>query len=181
MAYAQEGGENPARKGTLGIFEVVFDTLIMYDDGAVIMSGGCGESGIALVTDSYAVFYGSAAQYIISVSVVIFAFSTIVCWAHYGRTCLEYFSRRAWINKAYTVLYCLSVAVGALISEGGVWQAADIAVSLMTICNMSALFILRKKVKCETEIVFFRKRRAASPSVPKGSFLNSLKFHLYYT
>lgn len=85
---------------------------------------------------------------------MIFALSTVICWAHYGTTCLTYFTPSKKAGRIYLLGYCASVIVGSLISESAAWELSDVCVAAMTLINISAVMLLRKKVKEETEITF---------------------------
>ena len=158
MAHAQATPKNPAAQGMLGIFEVFFDTFVMCSTTAfVILTSGVATDGVfgaELVVRAFEATCGGAAKYIISLSVGIFAFSTIVCWSYYGRTCLLYFTDNNIVHKIYLFLYCASIITGAVISEGNVWLISDVTVSLMTTVNLTAVVWLRKDIKKETDAVF---------------------------
>lgn len=158
MAHAQATPKTPAAQGMIGIFEVFFDTFVMCSMTAlVILTSGVATDGVfgaELVVCAFEVTCGSAAKYIISFSVGIFAFSTIVCWSYYGRMCLSFFSRNKTVEKVFLAVYCASIISGAFISEGNVWHLSDVSVSLMTVINLAAVVWLRKDIKKETDAVF---------------------------
>ena len=162
MAHAQSTSKTPAAQGILGIFEVFFDTLVMCSLTAfVVLTSGTatdGTLGAELVVRAFEVTCGAAAKYVISCSVAIFAFSTVVCWSYYGRMCLSYFTKNKTAEKIYLCLYCGSIITGAVISEGNVWMPSDITVSLMTSVNLIAVVWLRKEIKKETDAVFRARR-----------------------
>jgi AGCS family alanine or glycine:cation symporter len=104
-----------------------------------------------LVLDSFAHYYGSSAYYIITLCVVLFALATVVCWGYYGKEMLSYLSKSATFTTAYIYLFCAVAAIGAVMEENTVWQISDITAALMTALNLSAVFMLRKEVREETE------------------------------
>lgn len=161
MAHIQAEPEFPAAQGLLGMIEVVFDTLVMCTLTALVIltsgafDGAC--SGAELVTRAFEATCGGAAKYIISLSVSLFAFSTVICWSYYGRICLSFFSRSRRAEKAYLCFYCAVIPLGAVISEGRVWELADVSVTLMTAINLAAVFCLRGHVRRETKQTFGKK------------------------
>lgn len=157
MAHAGADAISPAAQGTLGLFEAFFDTVVMCTLTAiVILTSGVPLSGdgTELVITAFSVSCGDISKYVISISVMIFALSTVICWAHYGTTCLAYFTPSKKAGRIYLLGYCASVIVGSLISESAAWELSDVCVAAMTLINISAVMLLRKKVKEETEITF---------------------------
>ncbi len=163
MAHAGADTKIPAKQGFLGIFEVFFDTIVLCTlTGFVILLACDGEfptdNGMHLVIFSFARYYGKAAVYFISGMVVLFAFATVVCWGYYGKVCLSYFTRSENAGKLYDVLYAGVTVIAALMAEASVWALSDVTTALMTVLNLTAVFWLRRDVKDETEVLFFRKR-----------------------
>lgn len=157
MAHAGADAVSPAAQGTLGLFEVFFDTVIMCTLTAlVILASGVSLSGdgTELVITAFSVSCGDISKYVISISVMIFALSTVICWAHYGTTCLAYFTPSKKAGQIYLLGYCACVIFGSVISESAAWELSDICVAAMTLINISAIMLLRRKVKEETEIAF---------------------------
>ena len=156
LAHAGADTKIPAKQGILGIFEVFFDTLVLCSLTGFVILFAYGdtfptENGMALVIGAFTKYYGEKAAYIISISVVLFALATVVCWGYYGKETLSYITRSKFIAGFYTVLYCAVAAFGAVMSESAVWALSDITVALMTVLNLFALFSLRREVREETE------------------------------
>ena len=88
---------------------------------------------------------------------MIFALSTVICWAHYGTTCLEYFTSDKKTRKIYLLGYCFSVMIGAFMAEDVAWELSDMCVATMTLVNVFSVVLLRRKVKAETDVTFGQK------------------------
>ena len=90
-----------------------------------------------------------------AVSMLLFGAATVLCWAHYGMTCVRYLTegcrREGLCTGIYTVLLAASLTVGAVASPGFAWSLADAAIALMTLVNLLALLLLRKEVAEETD------------------------------
>ena len=160
MAHAGADAISPAAQGTLGLFEVFFDTVLMCTLTAlVILTSGVptGGEGTELVITAFSVSCGSVAKYVIAISVMIFALSTVICWAHYGTTCLEYFTSGKKTRKMYLLGYCFSVMIGAFMAESAAWELSDVCVAAMTLVNVFSVMLLRRKVKAETDVTFGQK------------------------
>ena len=88
------------------------------------------------------------------ISVLLFAFATIVCWAHYGKESITFLTKRPSFSALYVILYSLFVFVGAMTAPKSAWLAADLALGTMTIINLAILFLMRKEIKQETDKFF---------------------------
>ncbi len=156
LAHAGADTKIPAKQGILGIFEVFFDTIVLCTlTGFVILLARDGsfvsENGMHLVIYSFAKYYGKSAAYLITVSVVLFALATVVCWGYYGKACLSYLGNSKIFSRGYDILYCIITAIGAVMTESAVWELSDITVALMTVLNLSAVIWLRREIHEETE------------------------------
>lgn len=87
-------------------------------------------------------------EWMLSVSLVLFAFATIIGWNVYGTTAIRYL----WGEKAigiYQVCYMMFVYLGAVISLDLVWGLSDLFNACMAVPNLLALWLLRKNVTTE--------------------------------
>ena len=162
MAHTGADTKIPAKQGVLGLFEVFFDTILLCTlTGLVILLASDGElvtdNGMHLVIYSFARYYGKYAAYFISISIVMFAFATVICWGYYGKVCLAYLSCSKKLGTYYDLTYSAVIVLAAMMTESAVWELSDITVALMTATNLIAVLWLRKDVKEETELVFGQK------------------------
>lgn len=86
---------------------------------------------------------------ILSVSLAVFAFSTILGWSYYGERAAEYLLG-ARVIVPYRIIYIGVTILGALADLGLVWTIADILNALMAIPNLIAIWILAKVIRKET-------------------------------
>lgn len=159
MAHAGAVTDLPARQGLLGLMEVVIDTIVMCTLSALVIiiageKGISNSNGMALVLSSFESGIGSWSGYAVGISILLFAFSTVICWAFYGKSCLCYLTPSKKAQTAYVIVYLISIAFGAVLAQKTVWYAADAGVAVMTLLNMPSLFIMRKEIKTETESIF---------------------------
>ena len=101
--------------------------------------------------DAFAQYYGQSARYIITLSVIFFALATVICWGYYGKAMLSYIIRSRALGVLYILLFCAVAAIGTVMTESAVWQLSDLTVGVMTLLNLSAVFMLRKEVREETQ------------------------------
>jgi AGCS family alanine or glycine:cation symporter len=90
-------------------------------------------------------------QYIVSIGLILFAFSTVIAWAYYGEKCFEYvFGERS--VYIYRIIYCLIIIPGAALKMELAWHIADIMNGLMVIPNLIALIMLSGVIAAETKV-----------------------------
>ncbi|MEI3092392.1 MAG: amino acid carrier protein [Oscillospiraceae bacterium] len=141
----------PAEQGLMGIMEVFLDTILMCTLTAlVILVSGVPvpygrDVGVELTTKAFAAVYGDFAPVFIAVSLVCFAFATVLGWGLYGARCAQFlFGARAW--KFFVAAQMAAVVAGACLQTGVVWSAAEAVNGLMVIPNLTALAILTPEV-----------------------------------
>ncbi|NLY87849.1 MAG: alanine:cation symporter family protein, partial [Clostridiales bacterium] len=94
----------------------------------------------------------------LSISLALFAFTTILGWEYYAERCFDYLTNQN--PKAcifYRWLYIFAVAVGPFLSLSFVWTFADITNGMMAFPNLIALFALSGVVVKETKDFWRRK------------------------
>lgn len=155
LAHTGADTKIPAKQGILGIFEVFFDTIVICTlTGLVILLSEESLSeanGMTLVMNAFVKYYGPNARYIITFSIIFFALASVVCWGYYGKAMLAYLSKSRTLSVLYILLFCAISVIGTVMTESAVWQVSDLTVALMTFINLSAVFMLRKEVREETE------------------------------
>jgi AGCS family alanine or glycine:cation symporter len=94
------------------------------------------------------VFRGGS--FVVTVSLILFGYSTVLSWAYYGEKCSAYlFGTRA--IRWYRLIYILALIPGAMLSLKVVWSFANIMNGLMVFPNLIALFGLSAVVIAETK------------------------------
>lgn len=89
---------------------------------------------------------GDAGGWLISISITLFAFSTILGWEYHGEKAFEYLLKTHKYNMAYRILFSLIVYVGATTALDLVWNLSDIANALMAVPNLICLLALSGEV-----------------------------------
>ncbi|MCK5270977.1 MAG: sodium:alanine symporter family protein [Sedimentisphaerales bacterium] len=107
-------------------------------------------TGVSLTAAAFAVSLPNVGNWIVSISLVFFAFSTIIAWSYYGDRCFEYLLGERAI-KPYRYIYCLVVVLGAVGGLDLVWTIADNLNVLMAVPNLIALIGLAGVVAGETK------------------------------
>lgn len=143
MVHSAAQTDHPVRQGLYGIFEVFVDTiLICTTTGLVILltnSWDLGISGGAMSARAFEVgLPGTWGSLVVTVGLVLFAYSTIVGWSYYGETGIVYlFGPKA--AMPYRLAWLVFIYLGAVGSLHLVWDVADTLNGLMAIPNLIAV------------------------------------------
>lgn len=155
MVHAAARTDHPVRQGLYGIFEVFVDTiLVCTTTGLVILVTGVwtgGSTGAEMMGEAFALgLPGEWGHIIVTTSLVLFAFSTVIGWSYYGETGIVYLlgTRAA---MPYRMLWLVFIYLGSVGSLHLIWDIADTLNGLMAIPNLVAvlgsLALLRKLTK----------------------------------
>ncbi|MBR1760655.1 MAG: sodium:alanine symporter family protein [Schwartzia sp.] len=153
IAAAAARTDHPSRQGYVNMTGTFFDTMIICMlTGLVIASSGAlgmtdpatGKliSGANLTILAFRSAFGDAAPVIVSVSLALFAFSTILGWEYYGEKSLEYLVSARPAIMAYRIVFSLITFVGATTTLEIVWNFSDTMNGLMSIPNLICLIWL---------------------------------------
>ena len=165
MAHASTSETEPVKQGLYGIFEIFMDTIIIctltafillcgYYNGVNIPWGN--NAGIDLISSSIGTVFGTqTGAIIISISITLFALSTILSWALYGSRCFEYLFGNKSI-KPYQLLFIFFIIIGACLELDIVWLIAETLNGFMAIPNLIALLILSPVVIKMTKTYFLK-------------------------
>lgn len=150
IAHAAAKTDNPIRQGTIGMLGTFFDTLVICTlTGLVIIISGLwttGETSSALSSAAFSAGLPGFGGYVVTIGLVVFAFTTILGWSYYGERCAEYIFGTK-IVLPYRILWILVIPLGALAAGEHewiklLWLTADILNGLMAIPNLIALAVL---------------------------------------
>lgn len=162
IAAAAAQVEDSAGQGLVSMMGTVIDTLVICTlTGLTIVITGAwnvGLEGVAVTTKAFQdgmPFPGEIASFILMVSLVFFAFTTILGWDYYSERCLEYLTGgNMKVVKGYRWLYILAIFIGPYMTVSAVWTIADIFNGLMALPNLVALVALNGVVVSETKKYF---------------------------
>ena len=145
IAAASADVDSPARQGYINMAGVFFDTIILCTvTGLAVCASGVleeGADGTALAIRAFETVLGSRGAGLVSVSLALFAFSTILGWEFQGEQAFGYHSGRRLL-PAYRLAFVLAVLAGAEIRLGAVFLLADICNALMCLPNLLCLLVL---------------------------------------
>jgi alanine or glycine:cation symporter, AGCS family len=145
MVHAAARTDHPVRQGLYGIFEVFIDTILVCTvTGLAILVTGVwddGATGAALAGQAFSVgLPGTWGNIVVTTSLVLFAFSTLIGWSFYGETGIVYlFGARA--AMPYRLLWLVFIFIGARGSLHLVWDIADTLNGLMALPNLVSVLV----------------------------------------
>ncbi|MDB9932001.1 alanine:cation symporter family protein [Flavobacteriales bacterium] len=159
IAHSAVKTNDPASEGMVALLEPFIDTVVVCTMTAlVLIITGFVSTENASMDDAQAILltseaFGSAISwfpYVLTVAVVLFAFSSMISWSYYGFQAWTYlFGRGKKTEYTYKILFCLFVIVGAAASLGSVIGFSDAMIFAMMVPNMIGLVILAPKVREE--------------------------------
>lgn len=139
IAHAAATTDHPVRQGLWGVFEVFIDTIIICTITAlsIMLSGvwDSGATGAELTTLAFDTSLPGIGGYIVSIGILLFAFSTILGWAYYGERCAEYLFGPK-VNMIYRIIWIPFIVIGAIGGLNALWDLADTLNGLMAIPNL---------------------------------------------
>lgn len=91
-------------------------------------------------------FLGDAGEYIIPISLLMFAFSTAIAWSYYGDRAIVYLVGQRGVMP-YRILYVAGFFVASFADTTLVWTMSYVAIVLMTLPNLLGIILLRKEMK----------------------------------
>jgi AGCS family alanine or glycine:cation symporter len=143
LVHAAARTDHPVRQGLYGIFEVFVDTiLVCTTTGMAIMVTGVwsgGATGAELAGQAFSTgLPGTWGNIVVTTSLVLFAFSTVIGWSYYGETAIVYLFGPA-AALPYKLVWLVFIYLGAIGSLHLVWDVADTLNGLMAIPNLIAV------------------------------------------
>ncbi len=156
IAHSAATVKYPVRQGFVALYEPFIDTVIICTMTAlvIILTGVySAPEHHALVEASKgaaltAVAFGSVVSWfpiVLSVSVVLFAYSTMISWSYYGERCWTYvFGER--FSIVYRIMFLMFIVLASLVSAGNILDFSDLLLLSMAFPNFLALYLLQDKV-----------------------------------
>ena len=165
MVHSNSNVKEPVRQGMWGIFEVFADTIVVCTLTALsVLSSGLINLETGQVVDSvtntgslvgqtFGATFGQFGVAFVAIALLLFAFSTVLGWSHYGTKAFEYlFGTKATL--LYKTIFVLAVFGGAVMGENLAWSLSDTFNGLMMLPNLIGVLVLSPLVfKCTKNYV----------------------------
>ena len=153
IAAAAAKTKEPAEQGLISMTGTFIDTIIICSmTGLVLVLTGAWHgdtAGAAMTGAAFTSLYGSIGGALLTVSLALFAFTTILGWNYYGERAVFYLAGMRAILP-YRLVFIVLIACGAFLKLEAIWVLADIVNGLMAIPNLIALIALSGIVVYET-------------------------------
>ena len=157
MVHSNSNVKEPVRQGMWGIFEVFADTMIVctltaftvLSSGLIDLETGVAAAeygGVALtkanvVSTVFSMHFGWIGGAFVAIAIMLFAYSTVLGWSHYGSKACEYlFGTKSTI--VYRVIFVIATFGGAVMGENLAWDIADTLNGMMMIPNLIGVVVL---------------------------------------
>ncbi|HDS44589.1 MAG TPA: sodium:alanine symporter family protein [Methanomicrobia archaeon] len=166
IAHATAQTPSSVRQGLIAMLGPFVDTIVICTmTGLAIVSTGAWETGKTSTSLSIHAFHaqiGYAGDLVITLGMVLFAFTTILAWSFYGKQCLAYFMKKIsgdprfyqFFLQVYYAVFLVGIVIGASVVDlpgattylEDIWLFSDITNALMAIPNLIGLLLLSKIV-----------------------------------
>ncbi len=118
-----------------------------FEDTDLVISGKSLVHSAELTTIAFKKgFFGDFGQYIVSIGLLLFAFSTAISWSYYGDRAMTFLAGSKSVFY-YRIVYVAAFIFASFADTAIIWTMANIAIVLMTIPNLIGIFLLRKDMK----------------------------------
>lgn len=168
IAHSAVKTKEPVTEGYVAMLEPFIDTVVICTITALVIVVTVYQPGVTNTGTATGVELTSAAfasvipwfPYVLTVVIILFAYSTMVSWSYYGLAGWVYlFGDRASTKMIYNMIFCLFVMLGCAIKLDAVLDFSDSMIFAMALANIIAIVMMAPVVK--REIVEYRERMRA--------------------
>lgn len=156
IAAAAAKTKDPASQALVSMTQTFIDTIVVCTmTGLVLILTGAwsnGQTGAELTTTAFQAGVPGGA-YIVTIGIILFAYSTVLGWCYYGEKSMEYLLGVKAVLP-YRVVFVLAIGLGAVSKLSLVWNISDTLNGLMAIPNLIGLVFLTPVVVQETKNYF---------------------------
>ncbi|HEL1351269.1 TPA: sodium:alanine symporter family protein [Streptococcus equi subsp. zooepidemicus] len=159
IAAAAAKTKEPVEQGLISMTGTFIDTIIICTlTGLAILVTGQWTStleGATLTQSAFASIFGHMGTYALTLSLILFAFTTILGWSYYGERCFTFLFGTTHLSY-FRLIFVVMVGLGGFLKLELIWILADIVNGLMALPNLIALLALSPVVIFETRAYFKR-------------------------
>ncbi len=168
IAHGAAKTKEPVREGLVAMLGPFIDTIVICTITAMVIlttnaftligADGNALTGAVLTAKAFNMGLPGPGDYIVSIGIIFFAFSTAISWSYYGDRCVDYLFGEKMVMP-YRVIYCILLPVGAAVELTTVWTISDIFNALMAWPNLIGLIFLSPVVIKTTKEYFSDPKR----------------------
>ncbi len=143
---------SPVQEGIVALLEPFIDTIVVCTITAIalLLTGAWSAEGLTggseMTAWAFESVMGPAGRWIVTSTVTLFAFSTIISWEYYGEQGVTFVFGEKWI-KAYRYIFIVFIFIGSIAHLNIVLNVSDAVYGLLALPNMMACWMLLPKVK----------------------------------
>ena len=166
ISAAAADTSDAVQQGYISMTGVFIDTIVICSltGLAIAASGMLGQrdprgevlNGTALMIAVFSDTFGRTGEWMLTISIVLFAFATIIAWEYQGEKAFEYLTGGCARTQWYRLGYGLVTFLGAVCSLEAVWNFSDICNGLMAVPNLLAVLMLSRGICREIRKYNFR-------------------------
>ena len=165
IAAAAAQTKHPVTQALVSMTQTFIDTIVVCTmTGLVLILTGAWDSGKTGAELSTFAFQSGmpGGHYVVTIGLIMFAYSTILGWCYYGEKSIEYILGEKAV-KPYRYVFVLVVGVGAVAKLDFVWSLSDTFNGLMAIPNLIGLLALSPVIYRETRGFFSESGKGEEP------------------
>ncbi|MFC2126085.1 alanine/glycine:cation symporter family protein [Bacteroidota bacterium] len=128
--------------------DLIFQDGVLEDDsGEIRFEGKSLLHSAPLTTEAFtSSYFGSYGRYIVTIGLLLFAFSTAISWSYYGDRAITFLVGSKYVTY-YRIVYVSAFFVAAFTDTTIIWTLSGITIAVMTIPNLFGILLLRKEMK----------------------------------
>jgi len=159
IAHSAVRTSEPITQGFVAMLEPFIDTIIVCSITALVIvtsfdpdTLATGEvNGVQLTSAAFAQVV-SWFPPVLSVVVLLFAYSTLISWSYYGLSgCIYLFGPSRWVRISFNTLYCLCGVIGCTTSLAAILDFSDAMIFAMAFANLIGLFVFAPSLREELD------------------------------
>ena len=155
IAHAAAKTKEPVSEGMVALLEPFIDTIVICTMTAfvIIITGtyedASGLGGSELTSQAFGSVIGWF-PYILTIAILLFAFSTMISWSYYGLKSWTFlFGKSKSSELSYKIIFMIFVIIGSSASLGSVVDFSDMMILAMAFPNIIGLLIMSNEVKLD--------------------------------
>lgn len=153
IAHSAVKTDEPITEGLVSLLEPFIDTVVICTMTALVLVvtgvyGRVDVEGVEMTAKAFSGVFGSTGNILLSIAVILFAFSTMISWSYYGLKAWGYlFGESKFSNVSYKTLYCIFVVIGSSLTLGSVTDFSDAMIFAMSVPNVIAMVVMAPEIK----------------------------------
>ncbi|KAF1074341.1 sodium:alanine symporter family protein [Halodesulfovibrio sp. MK-HDV] len=158
IAAAAAQTKHPVEQALVSMTQTFIDTIVICTMTGLVIIMFNWDSGLtssSLTTEAFRLGF-EGGQYVVTIGLILFAYSTILGWCYYGEKSIEYLLGVGAV-KPYRIVYIAAILFGSVQKVALVWTLADIFNGLMALPNLLGLIFLSPVIVRETREYFAMK------------------------